>query len=84
MGGSAGVTLLPWVNSSPNSGAGEIQDFHLGATREQRGLRSRGIIHEIAMDDDTYCYPPLVMKFLNKVLFFQHISYLEFFSIRKH
>ncbi|KAK6010210.1 hypothetical protein OSTOST_24776 [Ostertagia ostertagi] len=29
-----------------------------GATREQRGLRSRGIIHEISMDDDTYSYPP--------------------------
>ncbi|VDL64691.1 unnamed protein product [Nippostrongylus brasiliensis] len=44
-----------------------------GATREQRGLRSRGIIHEIAIDDDTYSYPPMVMKILNKIPFIKYL-----------
>ncbi|PIO73144.1 hypothetical protein TELCIR_04891 [Teladorsagia circumcincta] len=43
-----------------------------GATREQRGLRSRGIIHEISMDDDTYSYPPVVMNVLNKIPFIKY------------
>ncbi|KAE9421602.1 hypothetical protein Angca_004741 [Angiostrongylus cantonensis] len=43
-----------------------------GATREQRGLRPRGIIHEISIDDDTYSYSPIIMKFLNKVPFINY------------
>ncbi|XGW03623.1 hypothetical protein V3C99_015086 [Haemonchus contortus] len=43
-----------------------------GATREQRGLRSRGIIHEISIDDDTYSYPPVIMKILNKIPFIKY------------
>ncbi|CAJ0957296.1 unnamed protein product, partial [Mesorhabditis belari] len=47
-----------------------------GATREQRGLQSRGKIHEVALEDDVYSYPKPIMKLLSKLPYIEYIPFL--------
>ncbi|CAI4222764.1 unnamed protein product [Auanema sp. JU1783] len=47
-----------------------------GASREQRGLRSRGQVYEGSLHDDTYSYPPFVMRILDKMSCIQYIPFM--------
>ncbi|VDM25653.1 unnamed protein product [Toxocara canis] len=48
-----------------------------GATREQRGLRSRGLAHDLGENGvDIYAFPPFVMKLVERIPFFNFLPFI--------
>lgn len=47
-----------------------------GATREERGLRERGLVVDISEEDDVYSWPPRVMAFVRKIPLCVHLPFV--------
>ncbi|CAJ0582405.1 unnamed protein product, partial [Mesorhabditis spiculigera] len=47
-----------------------------GATREQRGLQTRGKIYEGSLEDDVYSYPKPVTRFLARIPYIEYLPFI--------